>query len=146
MKLSCLHVILSNAVSIGSYSHHPIRASQVLKHILKSKKISCISWSLKMEPRGPETSVRNYHNTLRNNSEERRYYRLISCLIHPWMKSTFRHQVFFHAVLLETVGGLSSYKFWGVVNLKRYGIKLTPWSLKRAKLRFCQVYERALNF
>jgi hypothetical protein len=30
------------------------------------------SWPLKMRPIGcPETSVRNYHNTLRNNLEER---------------------------------------------------------------------------
>jgi hypothetical protein len=41
------------------------------------------------------------------------------------MKSTCRHQVFLHAVLLENIGGLSSYKFWGVVGRKQYGIKLT---------------------
>jgi hypothetical protein len=115
MKLSCLHVVLSKAISIGSYTHHPIRASQVLEHILKSKKAS---WPLRMGPRGPETSVRNYHFTPRNNPEERRYYRLISCLIRPLMKSTFRHQEFFCAALSETVGGLIIYKFWCVVDLK----------------------------
>jgi hypothetical protein len=31
-----------------------------------------ISWLLKMGPRSPETSVRSYHSTLRNNPEERR--------------------------------------------------------------------------
>jgi hypothetical protein len=42
---------------------------------------SWISWSLKMEPTGcPETSVRNYHYTLRNIPEERRSEKL-SCLL-----------------------------------------------------------------
>ena len=39
------------------------------------------------------------------------------------MKSTCHHHVFLHAVLLETVGRLISYKFWGVVGRKQYGIK-----------------------
>ena len=35
------------------------------------------SWTLKMGPIGcPETSVRNYHNSLRNNPEERSFYLL----------------------------------------------------------------------
>jgi len=51
---------------------------------LKVKKISGISWPLKMGPIGcPETSVRNYHSALRDVQEESRFMLNGLCCLSP---------------------------------------------------------------
>jgi hypothetical protein len=62
----------------------PQEGNPVTTSALKSRlSVTCprsISWPLKMGPTGcPETSVRNYHYTLRNITEEQRSHLLVIC-------------------------------------------------------------------